>query len=88
MSFGHLDVSVQRAGAAGAVGDAAGLLVYGSEARRRGRRALREALHARQQDAAQRGLSGWMEDQLRGEAWRNGCKHFYSSARMQKSKTV
>lgn len=63
-------MSVQRAGAAGAVGDAAGLLVYGSEAWRWGRRALRVALHGRQQDAAQRGLSGWMEDQLRGEAWR------------------
>lgn len=70
-SSANLDVSVQGAGAA-AVGDAAGLLVYGSEARRRRGRALRVALHARQQDAAQRGLSGRMQHQLRGEACKDG----------------
>lgn len=76
-------MSVQSARAAGAVGDAAGLLVDGSEAGRRRRRALRVGLHARQQDAAQRGLSGGMEDQRRGEA----CKSI-SAAEVKESELL
>lgn len=81
VSVTNLDVSVESAGAAAAVGDAAGLLVDGGQARGGRRRALRVALHARQQDAAERGLSGRMEHQLRGEAWKG--KHFQSDWKQQ-----
>lgn len=69
-------MSIQSARAA-AVRDAAGLLVYGSKARRRWWRTLRVPLHARQQDAAQCGLSGRMKQQLRWEAWKKGLKVYF-----------
>lgn len=61
-------MSVESAGALGAVGDPVGLLVYGGEAGRRRRSALCVTLHAGQQDAAQGGLRGRVKHQLRGEA--------------------
>lgn len=42
----NLDMSIESAGALGTVRDSVGLLVYGGEARRRGRCALRVTLHA------------------------------------------
>jgi len=66
--WANLDVSVEGAGALGAVRDPVGLLIYGGEARRRGRRTLCVTLNTRQQDATQCGLGGGVQQQLRWEA--------------------
>ncbi len=44
--WANLDMSIKSAGALGAVRDPVGRLVYGGEARRRGRCALCATLHA------------------------------------------
>lgn len=67
----HLDVSVQSAGTLGAVRDPVGLLVDGSQARRRGRGVLGVTLHPGEQDAAQGGLGGRVQHQLGGKAWKH-----------------
>lgn len=66
----HLDVSVQGAGTLGTVRDPVGLLVDGSQTRWWRGGVLSVALHPRQQDAAQGGLGGGMQHQLRGKACR------------------
>lgn len=66
-----LDVTVEGAGALGAVGDPVGLLVDGGQAGRGGRCVLGVALHAGQQDAAQGGLGRRVQQQRGGEAWRD-----------------
>lgn len=73
---GNRDMSIQSAGAA-AVRDTAGLLVYGSKTRWRWCRTLRVSLHAWQQDAAKRGLSGRMKQQLRWKAWKKRVESLF-----------
>lgn len=65
----NLDMSIESAGALGAVRDPIGLLVYGGEARWRGRCTLCVTLNAWQQDATQRGLGGRVQHQLGWKAW-------------------
>lgn len=76
--WADLNVAVESAGCLGAVGDAVGLLVDGRQARWRGGRALRVALHARQQDAAQRGVGGRVQHQLGREGWGNTMQYVRS----------
>lgn len=72
MLFGtDLDVSVQSAGTLGAVWNPVGLLVDGSQARWGGGGVLSVALHLGEQDAAQGGLGGRVQHQLRGKGWKH-----------------
>lgn len=64
----HLDVSVQSAGTLGTVRDPVGLLVDGSQTRRWRGGVLSVTLDPREQDAAEGGLGGRMQHQLRGKA--------------------